>query len=1419
MSKDKAKPSEIRHQAAHWCSDVRKVLTLRSDSWFKKKNARGKSTGESRDLEAAWSQVNDRLKDLEKSAPALAMQWAQGVRETFAAMFDAGESRDLARALTLELREIDARLAHVTSPPDKEDDALSDLAKVQAANAQDMATILATAFAAAEQRLAELRLHDHDAPHLFSSELAQLIVSARNQQQANDPLRALKELAKVEQVFAGAQQRSGQFLDCRERLSQAVERWWDIADWAAGVSPETYRIGGRTLETAQDEFGAGHYPQALAGLESLDQIMRSLVQQMSPDDLDEYQKLRNAREAFAKVVDDAERTRDQLAALRGLDTAKVLATFDRLIGEADREVRSMSDSATVTARTERLSAELKQTVTNAKGVSKRIAEKCKSDLKSRSEWEQKSKLAEEALAAVLQLPGVSAEAEQLRQRISSARACIEYDAQPDPASGQLLSWGYTEALQVLKGYDDIRAAAVAKSAELLAASLPPELTDPVREIETALSELELVAPPVWSAVQRDEFREAVATIQDSLAAPEDRDRTVAAALATLSALRDRLAADIATRQAERTRAEEARLRASQSLLELGESGVPTAQYAVEARQLEETQAAEFAEREWTRAADNFEAIVAAAVARRAKFQQYGAEWAAARKVVENAAALAPKLLSWPPAASAANSALEAVRGVRQALAKTGDLEAALQVVETTGLRQRYDDLLAIAMKVPIPADQAAILKQLEESGGELRDACHELRGGLLRKLAKKLTKLVNPRANELHESVEKIERAWDDFRDQFFLELSRDEQFELDHWRSRIVAHVNEALEEVRALHDTARELLADDQKLATFKTAAKQAETLTLGQEPDAKFGQLFQTLAMLGEDAGRIDGARNDFAQALLIKADKSDSKERAKALADLEAQLLDRINALRGAEEVSRAATHKQRKKLSNDLKRRAKRNPDFEAYHEQLEAKLADAESLLDADDPYLAAQAQDMLNELEPKIAELSKSTKKGGVSYRPTEKLIDKLSGQLGADTDRIVSKYLPDTYALLHRDLNAAVVAARASGPAEAFEIISAIAPRIEQAVNAATKRKDDAARLKERIRELTKRWDALCATLIETNADWIKAPMIDPVPSLEKYVMARFDEAQAEMKRESGATVAENLLNDVAKMLAKFEASADKPAAIRQQDAACAQDQRQVRDLARQFNAEMEVIEKQLIPSVEAKLKSMENGDEKLTHGLTRILDNAKSIVKPYRNILAKSPLASKEKAPRMDKAMADFRSAYSLLGQLRTSANRMLEHSATTNVTDTGSLKKVQGDWVAQATHMTKTLRDAAAAIRAMLGEVRNLSGDESLSDDDLSKLEKDVKLAAGLIDKLASRFRADLFHTDFHSLRSKNSDDRKQAREQILRRMREVRTEVLQNPLLAKLRSDQNPFGGDKIMAALAYVRASLKRIELAALQGV
>ncbi|HND56145.1 MAG TPA: hypothetical protein PLV92_27200, partial [Pirellulaceae bacterium] len=61
------------------------------------------------------------------------------------------------------------------------------------------------------------------------------------------------------------------------------------------------------------------------------------------------------------------------------------------------------------------------------------------------------------------------------------------------------------------------------------------------------------------------------------------------------------------------------------------------------------------------------------------------------------------------------------------------------------------------------------------------------------------------------------------------------------------------------------------------------------------------------------------------------------------------------------------------------------------------------------------------------------------------------------------------------------------------------------------------------------------------------------------------------------------------------------------------------------------------------------------------------------------------------------------------------------------------------------------------------------------------------------------------------------DRAVARRQV--GMREVRGEVLKNPLLSKLRSDRNPFGGEKVMAALAYVRASLKRIELAALEGV
>lgn len=1429
-------PKTDREHARKWCQTVRAILKIRSRGWIDKKLGRKDSTNESQELHKTWAQINKALEDLEKSDPVLASQWMTIVRDAFEFFLEGGQTRDLARAVSIELREIAARMAVHMAKPGEEGDASAKLADVQMQCAADSASLLSNAFAAAEQQLAELRSYDQEPPHQFSPELAQLIVSARSLSQVAEVGEVLKELAKIGEVVAAAKERAKKCGECRDRLDRAIEGWSDLPDGA--IPPEQFRLGSQSVGLAISHFRIADYEQTLNALEPLERLTESVSKSISPEAKEEYKKLRKARKELDRTIEKSNKSRVRLMALRGLDSEKVVATFDKLVERAELDALKLTDATEVDERRRELVGELRKTSKDARKTSKDNRKQSEKDRKQRPEWESRSRLCEDRLAAMLKMPGAGEAAEQLRQELLSARACIHIDARLDPQSGELLSWGYAEALKHLPSEKTLKQTfkeAAAKNAEVLASSLPSELTSSIQSIEEALAELDLWAPPVWAAVQRDEFNEVLGAIRADLAAASDIGKARNEALAKLESLRASFFEDVTNRQSERTRAEMALMNAVASLNKLRENGVPETQFATENRRLNETQAVEFSEREWARAADRFEAIADAADARLAKYVQHAADWNSANETLADATTLASNLLRWPPAASAANLLLEAARNVRQVLADTDDFEAALRAFEKARIVERREELRAMARKVPDSTDANAILGQLGEAGERLRTACHDVRGGVLRKLEKKLKELIDPRATEFHATLATIERGWDDFRERFFTALAKPaeaeaKEFDRKELSNQIMVNLAEQLAQVAIVMNRAQHLLDDDQEFAKFTSDAKLAEMRTLGEQPDAKFAKLFDTLKVVGGTAEEVAAAKKEYGDIMLDSADPAKTKATGALLTNLENRLIERIKSLRGAADVSREVTRKQHKALSKKLDSRSARHKSYKAYHDQLRQQMTDVETLLDVDDPYLATQAQTMLDELRQKVDELSKSKDSGPFSYSETSKELDKIAKQLGGGVGGFVKENLPDEYAKLYEELNDLIVAARSSRPQEAYEMVMSFKPRVEQTVAAAREHKNTGELLKERISELKNRWKALREPMTESLLHQAKEvtgarsvsgaakALSRPAPALDKFLSARFDEAKSLMKSERGASEATRMLDEVGKLLSRLESNPDPHDAVRQQDAVCEQDQRQVRDMARQFNLEVAVIEKHLLKSVTASLKSREDGDKNLTKGLEQMLDSAKKIVKPYLNLLSRDPRKSDDPAPRMDKMMADFRSAYAALGELRIAANRMFDHSVTTNVTNTGSIKKVQKDWVAQSSHLTKTLRETATAIRDLLGQVKSLPEDEALPADELAQFETDVASAANLVEKLAPRFRADLFHRSFEGLSAEDSDEQKRFREELLRKMREVRVEIIENPLLTKLRSDRNPFGGDKIMAALAYVRSSLKRIELAALLG-
>src|SRR5690606_34011857 len=158
------------------------------------------------------------------------------------------------------------------------------------------------------------------------------------------------------------------------------------------------------------------------------------------------------------------------------------------------------------------------------------------------------------------------------------------------------------------------------------------------------------------------------------------------------------------------------------------------------------------------------------------------------------------------------------------------------------------------------------------------------------------------------------------------------------------------------------------------------------------------------------------------------------------------------------------------------------------------------------------------------------------------------------------------------------------------------------------------------------------------------------------------------------------------------------------------------------------------------------------------------------------------------------------------------------------------KVQKHWQEQTQTYSRAMRAVAESIRGCVATVEETAGKEGgIDPNQVKKFKDDVEKAAKLVDAMVGHFRADAFAKPLTILTTKSSGDKSEkeklhrqklaAREEALRIMRQLRTDVLNHPLLRLLASKENPFEQNQVMAALAYIRASLKRIEIETLIGV
>ena len=319
--------------------------------------------------------------------------------------------------------------------------------------------------------------------------------------------------------------------------------------------------------------------------------------------------------------------------------------------------------------------------------------------------------------------------------------------------------------------------------------------------------------------------------------------------------------------------------------------------------------------------------------------------------------------------------------------------------------------------------------------------------------------------------------------------------------------------------------------------------------------------------------------------------------------------------------------------------------------------------------------------------------------------------------------------------------------------------------------------------------------------------------------------------LKTENGLTPASKMLDDVKKSLDSIMLDTDPRGKLQQLDTLYDDEQRQIRDMARQFDAELSAFKNTTLVKAEetikdrAKKKEIRQADAadslRSIKGLERQASAIANIVKPYLATIEVLKIGE-QPAPILSKAQDSFSQARSMLAEAIRTADRLTSATITTNVSISEDFGKVQKNWTDQVTAYAKAIGTTIEKIQTAVKELEKSIGvDGGISQKDYDALDQNHQAAIKILNDAKGTFRVDAFANPFDVLADKRSNDKARlaARELALKTFREYRQNLLNHPVLIKLADKSNPFNQNQLAAAFGYLRAALKRIEIETLIGV
>ena len=1383
-------PSELEvleskfKKAKQWCKDTRDILKIET-SWYKK-DVKGDEYGTLKDLS---NKVTKRLEKLKGNGAYKALMLEFIDQTSMLEKAEGSKNKGLATSLLDNLTILDLKIDVVEGKVAPEVVGKT-REKVVEKDKLEFERMLQSA-----KQTEEFLKTLGDENHRFVGVVPNLIVDAQSKFDTKKIENAFLVLGNVQIVRVDQEERYRRYLKYVRRMEEVEGLQEEFRLFPPDKSKELSDLISASKKMASE--GSKDYKAAYDILKTADAVHGKVKKTLSEEDKKNFENLVKAQSSFEEKYEKLLGQVNILKASRATeDGSDTLEKASGLLLETKQKVASAVSVESLEWASKDAFEKVEEYIKLAENEKVLNKERSNANLKAMPEFLEKLHKAENALENLNALFSVDEEKKKLKQLIQNAKNQLK-------PKGDLV-FGYVEALDVISGYKEIVKAATQKSLNHSTAELPQEIKLAADEVEKRIQALE--NPPLLSPVEAAFFRESLQALvqkgdQKTILPTKENEKFESEKAGLLNRV-----VEIGSRLNLRGQEQkEDQLKADALLANFKLKSGQLEQEGVSAVLLTDSIRMAFKANddirncEFKHAIHNLELAMNLQTEAAEYYKVHSGEWLILAPKIPEFLKLARILVNWPPLIGSAQEQIADCNRVQSLFEETGNYKLCTEMFNELKLAQNHESLkkrstsLLSKDGLPDPDELAAIKKHLQlKTDGIENQVGSIFNSPKFQDVKKKYAKSsdLDLIMSEFRKSLSMVHEKWRDYARSPDLRIDlidvKAAQIELE---LKVLANGWLESDSIRIPQLLSK---SNEPELNPIDVDLPGAISKLITKFEDQEYAeQSLRALELLNENVNTTKTQYEDFRKVLLK---------------DLELEKSFKLKSIEEAEKKLDGATD-----LLQQIKERHK---NFQGYQKQLEAELADIKLMIASGDPDMIKIANQSLNETLQRISEVHPDKRDDdAVRFSEVEKAWTELHKTLGEHN--YVPIRMPETHEKLIKQLKTAEVLARKSSPAEGLKILEPLFEPVRAAREKAGKLNDEHERYKQQRRDFENE--------IEKARKETGTYYSERVIALRDYVNSRLNEAEKLRHTEKGLPDAFKMLNGLREMIREVMATPESEGGpvgkIRELDAKYYEEQLLIRDMARQFEIEVNdfkgpylKIVKQTIEK-NAKEGGVSEADCKdllsMADGLAKQGESAIQLVKPYVASIQKVPhkTIGQDPGPDQAKAIEDFKAARSVLAEGRLTAERLMRSTATTNVLIAANRKEVEKFWINQINQFVSTINDTVR----LVDEFKN-NHPENTSCDDAKKL----------LEKVKGQFSQSAFTAPLKVLTDvprPAMEKRLAAREEALKTMRQYREDVLRDPVLRKLTDQSNPLNQKKLLAAFGNLRVALKRIEIESLIGV